>query len=426
MNKNSQVFFSKTQIKELVRTHQTPFHFYEERGIREAARSLNDAFSWASGFMNYYAVKANPNPHILKILGQEGCGADCSSGPELALAQMAGIKGEKVMFTSNNTPAAEFKRAFDAGAVINLDDITHIPFLMEHAGVPDLICFRYNPGPLIKTRAGNVIGNPVKAKYGLTNPQLIDAYRIMKHAGTKRFGLHTMVASNSLDPYSFVETASALFDAVLEISQKVGISFEFVNIGGGIGIPYRPEHVAVDLGIVSAGIQSAYEEKIVKNGLAPLKIFMENGRLLTGPYGYLVTTAIHKKHIYEEYVGVDASAIADLPRPAIYGAYHHITVLGKEDAPEDHVYNVVDSLCENNGRFTAEPRALPYIEIGDELAIHNDGAHTRPMGSNYNGKLRSPELLLRLNGNVEMIRRRETEADYFATLNYPGSEFARL
>lgn len=419
MNKHKDIFFTKEQIKQIQKDHPTPFHIYDEKGIRENARKLNDAFSWVPGFRNHFAVKACPNPYIVDILRQEGNGVDCSSLPELLIAEKLGMKGEEIMFTSNNTSANEYKKAFELGAIINLDDITHIPFLEKSAGIPELICFRYNPGPLRKTVEGNVIGRPEEAKYGLTKEQLFDAYGIMKEKGVKRFGLHTMIASNELSPGAFIETANMLFDIVNEISAKLKITFEFVNLGGGIGIPYRPEQKPVDLVHVSQGIRDAYEKKIAANGMSPLRILTENGRMMTGPHGYLVTMAIHSKSIYKEYIGVDAS-MANLMRPGMYGAYHFITVLGKEEAPEDHTYDIVGSLCENNDKFAID-RKLPKIEMGDILAIHNAGAHGYAMGFNYNGKLRSAEILVQEDGKPRLIRRAETTKDYFATLDFPGA-----
>jgi diaminopimelate decarboxylase len=406
--------FSKTQIEAIIAKHPTPFHIYDEKAIRDNARQLNAAFAWVPGFKEYFAVKATPNPGILQILKEEGFGADCSSLTELMLAERTGIRGENIMFTSNDTPAAEFQKAAALGAIINLDDISHIAFLEEAAGIPELICFRYNPGPLKKGNA--IIGTPEDAKYGLTKPQLFEAYRIMKAKGVRRFGLHTMVASNELDPQYFIETAKLLFELVVEISQTVGISFEFINLGGGIGIPYRPEQHPVDLNTVSQGVRQLYETMIVANGLAPLRIFMENGRMVTGPFGYLVATVLHKKAIYKNYVGLDA-CMANLMRPGIYGSYHHLTVLGKETAPADHVYDVTGSLCENNDKFAVD-RLLPQIDRGDLIVIHDTGAHGHAMGFNYNGKLRSAELLLKPEGTVKLIRRAETPDDYFATLNF--------
>ncbi|MFA5357544.1 MAG: diaminopimelate decarboxylase [archaeon] len=424
MNKDSDLPFTKKQMIEITKKYSTPFHIYDEKGIRENARKLYKAFSWCKGFKEYFAVKACPNPYIMEILKEEGCGADCSSLPELLLAEKVGIIGEGIMFTSNDTPVGEFKKAKELGAIINLDDITHISFLEKSAGIPEIICFRYNPGPLRQTKAGNVIGNPENAKYGLTRGQLFEAYKTMKEKGVKRFGIHTMIASNELDASAFIETARMLFELVAEISKKVGIKFEFVNLGGGIGVPYRPEQKEVDLNVVSDGVRHEYDEIIVKNGLAPLKIFMENGRMMTAPFGYLVSTVIHEKHIYKEYIGLDA-CMANLMRPALYGAYHHITVLGKGNAELTNKYDVVGSLCENNDKFAVD-RMFPKIEIGDIVAIHNAGGHGYAMGFNYNGKLRSTELLLQENGKVKLIRRAESPADYFATFDFKGSEFKSL
>ena len=410
--------FTKLQIEKIKKKFPTPFHIYDEKAIRENARKFKQAFSWIPGFKNFFAVKACPNPSILSILKEEGFGADCSSLPELMLSEKVGIVGENIMFTSNDTPAIEYKKAKEIKAIINLDDISHINFLEKNAGIPELICFRYNPGPL---RQGNIIiGNPAEAKYGFTKEQLFEGYKIMKEKGVKRFGLHTMIISNELNPNYFAETARMLFELVVEISKKLGIKFEFVNLGGGIGIPYKPEQNPVDLKVISDGIKKAYNELIVANGYS-LKIYMECGRFITGPYGYLVSTVLHKKNIYKQYVGLDA-CMANLMRPALYGAYHHITILGKENSPRDHVYDVTGSLCENNDKFAID-RKLPEINIGDILVIHDAGAHGYAMGFNYNGKLRSAELLLKENGDVELIRRAETPDDYFATLKFNGSKF---
>lgn len=406
--------FTREQIERIVKDYPTPFHIYDEKGMRANARRLVKAFSWAPGFKEYYAVKACPNPYIMKALKEEGFGSDCSSLAELVLSERTGITGENIFFSSNDTPAAEYVKARELGAVINLDDITHIPFLEKEAGLPEVISFRYNPGPL---RGGNhIIGHPEDAKYGFTRPQLFEGYRILKEKGVKRFGLHTMVASNELDPDYFVDTADMLFSLVAEIHLEVGIRFEFVNLGGGFGIPYRPEQKAIDLEYVSDKIRERYEQIIVPAGLHPLKIFMESGRMITGPYGYLVARAIHRKNIYKNYIGLDA-CMANLMRPALYGAYHHITVIGKEDRPSDHTYDVTGSLCENNDKFAID-RRLPEIEIGDIIVIHDAGAHGFAMGFNYNGKLRSAELLLKEDGSVEMIRRAETLDDYFGTLDF--------
>ena len=409
--------FSKAEIEAVIEKYPTPFHVYDECGIVENARRLKAAFAWNEGFREYFAVKAAPNPYLMKLLAAEGFGADCSSGPELELAERTGITGEMIMFTSNDTPAEEFRRAKGLGAVLNLDDISHIPFVEENCGgLPELICYRYNPGALKEGNA--IIGHPEEAKYGFTREQLIEGYRMARDRGVKRFGIHTMVASNELNGSYFVETAEILFNLVVEISRELGISFEFVNIGGGIGIPYRPEEEPVDLEAVSRGIQASYEKIIAGNGLAPLALFMECGRMITGPYGYLVSRVRHLKHTYKDYVGLDA-CMANLMRPALYGAYHHITVLGKEDAPCDSTYDVTGSLCENNDKFAID-RRLPEIEPGDIVVIHDAGAHGHAMGFNYNGKLRSAELLLRRGGEFVQIRRAETEQDLFATLDFDG------
>jgi diaminopimelate decarboxylase len=406
--------FSKAQIERIAEKYPTPFHIYDEQAIINNARQLLKTFVWVPDFKEYFAVKATPNPSIIKTLHKEGFGVDCSSLTELLLAEKAGISGDNIMFSSNDTPAVEFQKARELGAIINLDDISLISFLEEQAGLPDLICFRYNPGPLRKGNA--IIGVPEEAKYGFTKAQLFEGYRILKEKGIKRFGLHTMVASNELHPHYFIETAKMLFDLVLELSQQLEIRFELINIGGGIGIPYKPDQKPIDLDMISHGIQKEYERKIKANGLHPLRITMECGRYITGPYGYLVATVLHKKEIYKNYVGLDA-CMANLMRPALYGAYHHITVLGKEDWPLDHIYDVTGSLCENNDKFAIN-RQLPLIERGDLIVIHDTGAHGHAMGFNYNGKLRSAELMLKPDGEVELIRRAETIDDYFATLDF--------
>lgn len=407
--------FDEAKIREIMRDYPTPFYVYDERGIRENARRLNAAFAWSRGFKEYFAVKATPNPHLLKIAKEEGFGADCSSMPELTLAERVGIVGEEIMFTSNDTPTTEYTRAKALGAIINLDDITHLRYLEELAGgLPGLLCFRYNPGPL---REGNaIIGTPEQAKYGLTRPQLFEAYASARKKGVRRFGLHTMVASNELNRQFFVETARMLFDLAIELAAKLDLRLEFVNVGGGIGIPYRPEQKAVDLEALGQEVKAEYDGMIRPAGLHPLRICMENGRCITGPYGFLVTRAIHEKHTYKEYVGVDA-CMANLMRPGMYGAYHHITVLGKEEAPRNTTVDVVGSLCENNDKFAID-RPLPKVEMGDILAIHDAGAHGHSMGFQYNGKLRCAELLLREDGSIKQIRRAETMDDYFATLDF--------
>lgn len=408
---------NKEQLEQLTQSYETPFYLYDEKAIRENMRRFTKAFSIFPSFKEYFAVKACPNPYIMKILKNEGCGADCSSLPELILAENAGMQGEEVMFTSNETPAKEYIYANLKGNIINLDDITHIDFLdATLGGLPELISFRYNPGPL---KAGNaLIGKPEEAKYGLTREQIFEAYKICKDRGVKRFGLHTMVASNELNPDYFVETAQLLFTLAVELKEKVGVAVKFVNLGGGIGIPYRPEQVAVDYDYVAKGIKAVYDKTIVPAGLDPLKICWECGRPITGPYGWLVTRALHQKHIYREYIGVDAS-MADLMRPGMYGAYHEVTISGKEAAAKTETYDVVGSLCENCDKFAVQ-RQLPKIDIGDLLIIHDAGAHGRAMGFNYNAKLRCGELLLREDGSVVQIRRKETVDDYFATLDFKG------
>ena len=400
--------FTKEKIEQIIQKFPTPFHLYDEKAIRKNYRRFASAFSWVPGFKEYFAVKACPNPRILKILNEEGCGTDCSSLAELVMSERVGITGENIMFTSNETPVHEFEKARSLGAIVNLDDITHIPFLEKHGGIPEVISFRYNPGPLRKGNA--IIGQPEESKYGLTLPQLFEAYKIVREKGAKRFGLHTFVVSNELHLESFVESARMLFQLAKDLKEKTGIQLEFVNMSGGIGIPYKPEQEEVNLELLGQKIKNLYEEM----NLHPLKIFFECGRMITGPYGYLVTRAIHKKEIYKNYIGVDA-CMANLMRPGLYGAYHHITVMGKEQKPHDHVYDVVGSLCENNDKFAIN-RNLPEIQNGDLLVIHDAGAHGHAMGFNYNGKLRSAELLLKEDGSVEMIRRAETLEDYFATL----------
>ncbi|WP_407356464.1 diaminopimelate decarboxylase [Methanolobus sp. WCC5] len=413
---SKQLPFTKEKITEIIRDNPTPFHIYDEKGIIENARKLKGAFSELNGFKEYFAVKALPNPYIMKLLMAEGFGADCSSLAELLLAEKTGIVGENIMFSSNDTPAEEFIKARELGAIINLDDISHIAYLEEVAGLPEIICCRYNPGPL---KGGNaIIGNPEEAKYGFTREQLFEGYRIMKDRGVKRFGLHTMVASNELDPDYFIETAKILFELIAQLSRELDIHFEFVNLGGGIGIPYRPEQEPVPYDVIAKGVSEAYDEIIRGNGLHPLKIFLECGRVITGPYGYLVTTVRHLKHIYKDYVGTDA-CMANLMRPGIYGAYHHITVLGKESDEATKLYDVTGSLCENNDKFAID-RLLPEVTRGDILVIHDTGAHGHAMGFNYNGKLRSAEILLRPDGSFVQIRRAETVDDYFATLDMSG------
>ena len=408
------------QLTKLTQTYPTPFYLYDEKAIRENMRKFTKAFSIFPEFREHFAVKACPNPYILKILSEEGCGADCSSLPELMLSEISGIKKEKVIFTSNETPAAEYKYAFANGNIINLDDFTHIEYLEKTLGkLPETICFRYNPGSL-KHGCNSIIGKPEEAKYGLTREQMIEAYKICKEKGVKKFGLHTMVASNELNPDFFVDTAKLVFDLCVEVKEKTGVRISFVDLGGGLGIPYKPEQKAVDYDEIAKGIRSEYDKIVVPAGLDPLAIYWECGRPITGPYGYLVCKAIHEKHIYKEYIGTD-SCMADLMRPGMYGSYHEITVSGKENSEADHVYDIVGSLCENCDKFAVD-RKLPKIDIGDLLIIHDAGAHGRAMGFNYNGKLRCGELLLREDQKVIEIRRRETISDLFATLNLDGVE----
>ncbi|MCE5287108.1 MAG: diaminopimelate decarboxylase [Pelosinus sp.] len=407
--------FTKEELLQIIDKYPTPFHIYDEQAIRDNVRGLLAAFDWAPAFKEYFAVKATPNPYLMEILREEGVGADCSSLAELLLAERAGLAGEDIILTSNDTPAVEFQKAKELGAIINLDDISHIDYLEKNVGIPEMICFRYNPGPL-REGGNSIIGNPEEAKYGLTRKQILDGLQIMKNKGVKRFGLHTMVISNELDPNYFIETANMMFDLVLEVHQTLGIKVEFVNFGGGIGVPYHPDQEAVDLNYLGKGIKKAYEKKIIAHDLHPLKLAVECGRMITGPYGYLVATVLHKKEIYKNYVGLDA-CMANLMRPALYGSYHHISVVGKEDWPLGYIYDVTGSLCENNDKFAIN-RKLPMISVGDVVVIHDAGAHGHAMGFNYNGKLRSAELLLKPDRSVQMIRRAETLDDYFATLDF--------
>jgi diaminopimelate decarboxylase len=408
---------SKKEIENIVKDYPTPFHIYFEEGIVANAKRLKEAFSWNKGFKEFFAVKACPNPSIIKILQNEGFGTDCSSLSELLISEKVGIIGENIMFTSNDTPKEEFVKAFELGAIINLDDFTHIEFLEEtlNGKMPQLICFRYNPGPLRKTDGKNVIGNPEDAKYGFTKEQLIQGYKMCKEKGVKRFGLHTMVVSNELKIDNLVMTAEMLFELAVELKEKLDIKLDFVNVGGGVGVAYKPEQTPVNLEELSQKIKEKYDSIIVANNLE-LNLYMENGRFITGPYGFLVTKVRHLKNIYKKYVGLDA-CMANLMRPALYGSYHHITVLGKENLPLDQTYDVTGSLCENNDKFAID-RKLPKIEINDYLVIHDAGAHGHSMGFNYNGKLRSAELLYTINGEIKKIRRAETVEDYFSTLNF--------
>jgi len=405
------------RMKEIVNEFGTPFHLYDEAAIRENARVLLKSFNWAPKFKEYFAVKALPNPYILDILKEEGCGADCSSMAELHIAEAVGLKGDEICFTSNDTPIDEYRKALGLGAIVNLDDISHIEYLRKNACLPELISFRYNPGPLRK--GGNeIIGYPEQAKYGLTGQQLLEGIAICRDMGVTRFGIHTMIVSNELNCDYLVDTAVMMFKLATKIKKIMGISVEFINLGGGIGIPYRPEEEAIDLQVLGSKIRIAYEDILIPAGLGDIALSMESGRMMTGPYGYLVSTALHRKETYKNYIGLD-SCMADLMRPAIYGAYHHITVAGKEGQPCDTLYDITGSLCENNDKFAID-RLLPHLDIGDLVVIHDTGAHGYAMGFNYNGKLRSKELLLRQDGSVKQIRRAETLADYFATIDYPG------
>lgn len=409
--------FDKAKLEEIASRWPTPFHIYDAKAIRANAKRLKKAFAWNKGFREYFAVKAAPNPHLMKLLKEFGFGSDCSSMAELVLAEKVGNVGEAIMFTSNDTPAEEFRKAWELGAIINFDDITHWAYFQKEVGECSndrVFCCRYNPGPL---KGGNaIIGKPEEAKYGMTREQLFACYAQMKAAGVTRFGLHTMVASNELDPAYIVDTARLLFDLVADLTQQLGITFEFVNIGGGIGIPYRPDQKAMDLEVVSDGIRAAYREVVEGRGLKPLALYMECGRCITGPYGYLVSRVRHIKNTYRMYAGLDA-CMSNLMRPALYGAYHEIVVPGKEGSGDTTVYDVTGSLCENNDKFAIQ-RVLPVLAPGDLVVICDAGAHGHAMGFQYNGKLRSAELLLEEDGSVREIRRAETLDDYFATLDF--------
>jgi diaminopimelate decarboxylase len=408
--------FDASLIERLAAQYPTPFHLYHEEGIRNRTRELLKAFSWNQGFREYFAVKATPNPHIVSILREEGCGADCSSVPELVLSERIGLTGQSIMFTSNNTTAKEFAEACRLGAIINLDHPHHIDTLVKSVGLPDTISFRYNPGP---ERTGNaIIGNPQEAKFGCTKQQVLEGYRRCKQLGVSKFGLHTMIVSNELQVQSFIDTARMLFELAVLAQREAGVRIEFINLGGGVGTPYRPHECEVDLQKVGDGVRQVYEEVLVPAGLAPVRILMENGRTITGPFGFLVTRVINLKETYKKYVGVDA-CMSNLMRPGMYGAYHHITVLGKEKAPVVGPMDVVGSLCENNDKFAVD-RPLPEIAVGDLLVLHNAGAHGYAMGFQYNGRLRSAELLLGREGKVRQIRRAETIDDYFATVEFPA------
>lgn len=410
-------FVTKEQLEDIASRYATPFYLYDEKGIRETARRVNKAFSWNKGFKEYFAVKATPTPGILKILHEEGCGADCSSYTELLMADAVGFKGDEIMFSSNDTPAEDFQLARKLNATINLDDITHIDFLERVADIPDTVCCRYNPGGHFAI-ANNIMDNPGDAKYGMTREQLTEAYKRLMAKGVKHFGLHAFLASNTVTNDYYPELARILFKVAVELKEETGASIEFINLSGGVGIAYRPRQPQNDIMEIGEGVRRAYEEVLVPAGMGNVRLYTEMGRYMLAPYGALVSRVIHQKHIYKEYIGLDACA-ANLMRPAIYGAYHHITVMGKENAPCDHKYDVTGGLCENNDKFAID-RMLPEINIGDLVFIHDAGAHGFAMGYNYNGKLRSAELLLKEDGSVEMIRRAETSADYFATFDFTG------
>ncbi len=406
-------FVTKEQLDRIVEQYPTPFHLYDEAGIRENARKLKAAFAWNEGFKEYFAVKATPNPTILRILQEEGCGTDCSSLTELMMAERVGFRGDDIMFSSNDTPAVEFQKARELDATINLDDITHIDFLQKCAGIPKKISCRFNPGGVFELGT-DIMDNPGDAKYGMTKEQLLEAYSRLRDLGVETFGIHAFLASNTVTNEYYPRLAKILFELVVEIRETTGVKIDFINLSGGVGIPYTPDKEPNDIMKIGEGVRKVYDEVLRPAGMGDVKIFTELGRFMLAPYGCLVVRAIHEKHIYKEYIGVDACAV-NLMRPAMYGAYHHITVMGKEDRPCDHVYDVVGSLCENNDKFAID-RKLPEIEIGDLLVIHDTGAHGFSMGYNYNGKLKSAELLLCEDGSVKLIRRAETPEDYFATL----------
>ena len=412
-------FVTKDQLEAIAAQYPTPFHIYDEMGIRENARRLKAAFAWNPGYREYFAVKATPTPAILKILKEEGCGCDCSSEAELVMAERCGVTGEGIMFSSNDTPAGEFQLADRLGAIINLDDLTMVDYLEQSIGrIPEKVCCRYNPGGVFtlgETREGfQVMDNPGDAKYGMTRAQIAEAFTRLAAKGAKEFGIHSFLASNTLSNEYYPALARILVQLAVELKKETGVHITFINLSGGVGIPYRPEQPANDIAVIGEGVRKAYEEVLVPAGMGDVSLYTELGRFMLAPYGHLVTRAIHEKHIYKEYIGVDACA-CNLMRPAMYGSYHHITVMGKENAPCDHKYDVTGGLCENNDKFAVD-RMLPKIDMGDLLVIHDTGAHGFSMGYNYNGKLRSAELLLKEDGSVEMIRRAETVEDYFKTL----------
>ena len=408
-------FVTLEQLQEITRTYPTPFHLYDEKGIRENARKLKEAFSWNKGFKEYFAVKATPNPYILQILKEYGCGTDCSSATELMMSDAVGFSGHDIMFSSNDTPPEEFKMADDLGAIINLDDITHIACVEEVLGrIPETISCRFNPGGVFQMSNG-IMDNPGDAKYGMTEEQITEAYKILASKGAKHFGLHAFLASNTVTNEYYPKLAGILFQLAVKLHKETGVHIAFINLSGGVGVPYRPDQEPNDILAIGEGVRKAYEEILIPEGMGDVAIYTELGRFMLAPYGCLVTKAIHEKHTYKEYIGVDACAV-NLMRPAMYGAYHHITVMGKEEEEANCKYDVVGSLCENNDKFAID-RMLPKIDMGDLLVIHDTGAHGFAMGYNYNGKLKSAELLLKEDGSVQMIRRAETPKDYFATLD---------
>ncbi len=408
-------FVTLEQIEKITEQYPTPFHIYDEKGIRENARKLNKAFSWNKGFKEYFAVKATPNPYILKVLKEEGCGVDCSSLTELMMSEACGFSGDEIMFSSNVTPREDYAFAAKLGAYINLDDFTDIEILEDISGIPETICCRFNPGGHFKIE-NQIMDTPGEAKYGFTKEQLIEGFIKLKSKGAKHFGLHAFLASNTVANEYYPKLAKILFETAVELKEKTGVHFSFVNLSGGVGISYRPEQEQSDIFEIGEGVRQAFEEVLVPAGMGDVSIFTELGRFMLAPYGHLVTKAVHEKHIYKEYIGVDACA-ANLMRPAMYGSYHHITVLGKENEPCDHMYDVTGGLCENNDKFAVD-RMLPEIKIGDYLVIHDTGAHGFSMGYNYNGKLRSAEIMLNEDGTAKLIRRAETPADYFATFDF--------
>ena len=412
---NKQPFVTKEKLEEITASYPTPFHLYDEKGIRENAKAVKEAFSWNKGFKEYFAVKACPNPALIQIMREYGCGCDCSSMTELMLSHALGCKGEDIMFSSNATPAEEYVYANKIGAIINLDDITHIDFLEKTIGfIPETISCRFNPGGLFRMSNG-IMDNPGDAKYGMTTEQLFEAFKILKAKGAKRFGIHAFLASNTVTNEYYPMLAKILFELAVELEKETGADVQFINLSGGVGIPYKPDQEPNDIRVIGEGVRKVYEEVLVPAGMGDVAIYTEMGRFMTGPYGCLVTKAIHEKHTYKEYIGCDACAV-NLMRPAMYGAYHHITVMGKENEPCDHKYDITGSLCENNDKFAID-RMLPKIDIGDYLVIHDTGAHGYAMGYNYNGKLKSAEILLKEDGSFELIRRAETPKDYFSTLD---------